>query len=79
VFSRWRLMSRSSLKASCAHDHYYLPNNVSFNHYDLHRLILMGPNRLPSLAIFIPCLPLNFWVLPAIALCGFGHRDTHYS
>jgi hypothetical protein len=39
----------------------------------------MGPNRLPSLAIFIPCLPLNFWVVPAIALCGFGYGDTHYS
>jgi hypothetical protein len=24
------------------------------------------------LAIFIPCLPLIFWVVPAIALCGFG-------
>jgi hypothetical protein len=40
---------------------------------DLHRLILMGPNRSPSLAIFIPCLPLNFWVVPAITLCGFGY------
>jgi hypothetical protein len=33
----------------------------------------------PSLTIFIPCLPLNFWVVPAIALCGFGYWDTHYS
>jgi hypothetical protein len=24
------------------------------------------------LAIFIPSLPLNFWVVPVIALCGFG-------
>jgi hypothetical protein len=24
------------------------------------------------LAIFIPYLPLNFWVVPAIALCGLG-------
>jgi hypothetical protein len=31
------------------------------------------------MTIFIPCLPLNFWVVPAIALCGFGYRDTHYS
>jgi hypothetical protein len=73
VFSRWRLLSRSSLKASCALDHFYLPNNVPFNHYDLHRLILMGPNRLPSLAIYVSCLPLNFWVVSAIALCGFGY------
>jgi hypothetical protein len=34
--------------ASCALDHFYLPNNVPFNHYDLHRLILMGPNRSPQ-------------------------------
>jgi hypothetical protein len=45
--SRRKLLRRSSLKASCALDHFYLPNNVPVNHYDLHRLILMGPNRLP--------------------------------
>jgi hypothetical protein len=74
-------MSRSSLKASCDLDHFYLPNNVHVDHYDLHRLILMGSSLKascalighPSLAIFIPCLPLNFWVVPAIALCGFGY------
>jgi hypothetical protein len=48
VFSRWKILSRSSLKASCALDHFYLPNNVPINHYDLHRLILMGPNRSPQ-------------------------------
>jgi hypothetical protein len=32
-----------------------------------------------SLTIFIPCLPLNFWVVPAIAICGFVYGDTHYS
>jgi hypothetical protein len=21
----------------------------------------------------------EFWVVPAIALCGFGYGDTHYS
>jgi hypothetical protein len=31
------------------------------------------------LTIFVPCLPLNFWVIPAIALCGFGYGDIHYS
>jgi hypothetical protein len=35
-------------------------------------LILMGPNRPPSLVIFSPCLPLNFWVVFAIAIYGFG-------
>jgi hypothetical protein len=37
------------------------------------------PIGCPSLAIFIPCLPLIFWVVLAIALCGFGCGDTHYS
>jgi hypothetical protein len=47
VFRRRKLLGTSSLKASCALDHLYLPNTVPVNHYDLHRLILMGPNRLP--------------------------------
>jgi hypothetical protein len=41
------LLSRSSWKASCALDHFLLPIHVLINHNDLHRLILMGPNRLP--------------------------------
>ena len=52
----WNLKSQ----ASCALDHFFLPTHVIINHNDLHRLILMGPNRLPSLSIFMPCLPLNF-------------------
>jgi hypothetical protein len=39
----WNLNSQ----ASCALDHFFLPNHVLINHNDLHRLILMGPNRLP--------------------------------
>jgi hypothetical protein len=27
---------------------FFLPNHVLINHNDLHRLILMGPNRLPQ-------------------------------
>jgi hypothetical protein len=61
----WNLKSQ----ASCAFDHFFLPTHVLINHNDLHRLILMGPNS----------LPLNSWVLPAIAICGFRYRDTHYS
>jgi hypothetical protein len=34
-------------QASCALDHFFLPSHVLINHNDLHRLILMGPNRLP--------------------------------
>jgi hypothetical protein len=39
----WNLKSQ----ASCALDHFFLPIHVLINHNDLHRLILMGPNRLP--------------------------------
>jgi hypothetical protein len=39
----WNLKSQ----ASCAFDHFFLPTHVLINHNDLHRLILMGPNRLP--------------------------------
>jgi hypothetical protein len=34
-------------QASCALDHFFLPTHVLINHNDLHRLILMGPNRSP--------------------------------
>jgi hypothetical protein len=39
----WNLKSQ----ASCALDHFFLPIHVLINHNDMHRLILMGPNRLP--------------------------------
>jgi hypothetical protein len=39
----WNLKSQ----ASCALDHFFLLSHVLINHNDLHRLILMGPNRLP--------------------------------
>ena len=34
-------------QASCALDQFFLPSHVLINHNDLHRLILMGPNRSP--------------------------------
>jgi hypothetical protein len=37
------------------------------------------PIGYPSLAIFIPVLPLNFWVVHVIALCGFGYGYIHHS
>jgi hypothetical protein len=40
----WNLKSQ----ASCALDHFFLPSHVLINHNDLHRLILIGPNRLPQ-------------------------------
>jgi hypothetical protein len=39
----WNLKSQTS----CALDHFFLPTYVLINHKDLHRLIVMGPNRLP--------------------------------
>jgi hypothetical protein len=40
----WNLKSQ----ASCALDNFFfLPTHILINHNDLHRLILMGPNRLP--------------------------------
>jgi hypothetical protein len=39
----WNLKS----EASCALDHFFLPTHVLISHNDLHRLILMGPNRSP--------------------------------
>jgi hypothetical protein len=42
--STWNLKSQ----ASCALDHFFLPSYVLINHNNLHRLILMGPNRLPQ-------------------------------
>jgi hypothetical protein len=39
----WNLKSQ----ASYALDNFFLPTHVIINHNDIHRLILMGPNRLP--------------------------------
>jgi hypothetical protein len=66
------------LKASCALDHLLFPSHVLINYNDLHRLILMGSNRLPQfwLSLYI-VLPLKyFWVVLVISLCGFGYGDT---
>jgi hypothetical protein len=66
------------LKASCALDHLFLPSHVLIIHNDLHRLILMGFNRLPQfwLSLYL-VLPLKyFWVVLAIAYCGFWYEDT---
>jgi hypothetical protein len=41
------ILSRSSLKASCALDHFYLPNNVLYNHFGMIRLNFDGPIRSP--------------------------------
>jgi hypothetical protein len=41
--------------------------------------VLWDPIGYPSLVFLIPCLPLNFWVVYAIALCSFECLDSHYS
>jgi ABC-type polysaccharide/polyol phosphate export permease len=60
---------------------FFLPSHVLINHNDVHRIILMGSNRLPQwlLSLYL-VLPLNiFGVVYAIALCGFRYRDIHHS
>jgi hypothetical protein len=69
------LLSKSSLKASYALDH-FLPNNVLYYHLSMQGLILMGPNKYPRLVIVLPCLPLNHSGSFAIALYGFGINIT---
>jgi hypothetical protein len=54
----WNLKSQ----ASCALDHFSLPNNVVVNHYDMLRLIWWDLIGFPRLVYHTPCLPLNFWV-----------------
>jgi hypothetical protein len=70
----WNLKSQ----ASCALDHFFLPSHVLISHNDLHRLILMESNRLPQFDYLCTLIPLNFWVVLAIALCGLG-MEIHYS
>jgi hypothetical protein len=42
----------------------FLPSHVLINHNDLHRLILMGPNRLSSFGYLFPCFTtVYFWVV----------------
>jgi hypothetical protein len=65
--------------ASCALDHSSLHNNVHVNHCDMVRLTSWDLIGYPSLVYSIPCLPLNYWVVSVIALCGFGYYDTYYS
>jgi hypothetical protein len=68
----WNLKSQ----ASYALDHFFLPTHVLINHNDLHRLILMGPNRLLVWLSLYLVYHWTFWVVLASALCGFGYEDT---
>jgi hypothetical protein len=70
------LLSKSSLKASCALDHFYYPIMFFIITYPYIGLILMGPIGHPSLVILLPCLPLNYLGSFAIALYGFGFNIT---
>jgi hypothetical protein len=38
-----------------------------------------GAQQIELLIVSPLVLLLNFWVVHAIALCGFGYRDIHYS
>jgi hypothetical protein len=54
----WDLKS----KASCALDHFFLPNNVLINHCDMLRLILWDLIGFPSIVYPTPCKQKNYWV-----------------
>jgi hypothetical protein len=55
VFNKWIILSKRSLKASCALDHFYLPNNVLSNHYGMIRLNFDGnPIGHPSMLYLVP-------------------------
>jgi hypothetical protein len=64
----WNLES----KASCALDHFSLPNNVLVNHYDMLRLILWDLIGFPRLVYLTPCLPLNFWLVMLLLYLVLG-------
>jgi hypothetical protein len=51
----WNLKSQ----ASCTIDHFYLPNNVLYNHFIMHRLNFGGTQLIghPCLVIFTPFYP----------------------
>jgi hypothetical protein len=74
-----RLQDYRKYKASCALDHSSLPKYVPHNHCDMLKLIWWDLIGYPSLVYSIPCLPQNYWVVSAIALCGFGWYETYYS
>jgi hypothetical protein len=63
-------------KANCALDHSSVPNNVPDNHCDMLGLIWWDLIGFPRFVYFTPCLPLNFWVVCAIALPRFGINIT---
>jgi hypothetical protein len=66
-------------KASCALDHFSLPNNVPVNHFDVLRLIWWDVIGFPRLVYLTPCWPLNFLGSFAIALPSFGINTTLWS
>jgi hypothetical protein len=55
------------LKACCALDYFFLPSHILINHNGLHRLIFMGPFRLPEFDYLYTLIPLNF--LGSICYC----------
>jgi hypothetical protein len=56
---------------------FFLPSHVLINHNDLHRFILMGSNRLLQFWLSLYLVTTEyFWVVLAIAYCGFGYGDT---
>jgi hypothetical protein len=51
-------------KASCALDHFHLPNNVLYYHLSMHRFNFDGTQLVTLVCLSCsPCLPLIHWVV----------------
>jgi hypothetical protein len=66
------------LKASCALDHLFLPSHVLINHNDLHRLILMGPNRLPKFDYLYTLITTGLFGLYLLLLYVVMGMEIHF-
>jgi hypothetical protein len=74
VGARWRgtwrptsgaasgLQGYHKYKASCALDHFYLSNNVIYNHRDMLKLIWWNLIDYPNFVLPTPCKQMNYWV-----------------
>jgi hypothetical protein len=67
-----KILSRSSLKASCALDHFSLANNVPDNHLYMFELTSWGLTRYPSFVYSTPCKQMNYCVVLLLLYLVFG-------
>jgi hypothetical protein len=75
MLSRWKILSRSSLKESCALEAlttFIYPIMFFIITLACLGLILMGSNRSPHFALPYALITTELLGSPAIAICGFG-------